>query len=121
VDLSDIESLRGEKAEALEKVEKKPFQSQAKSRAESAAPLEPPMMKLESNTVDLRGMRVSEAESVIEEAIARANGPLWVIHGHGTGKLRRGVQEFLKLHPQVKSFEPAEQVDGGKGVTVVKL
>jgi DNA mismatch repair protein MutS2 len=122
VDLSDVESLRGDKAEALEKVEKKSFKPQeSTAKTPPAAPLEPPMMKLESNTVDLRGMRVSEAESVIEEAIARANGPLWVIHGHGTGKLRRGVQEFLKLHPQVKSFEAAEQVDGGKGVTVVKL
>ncbi|MEO1685009.1 MAG: Smr/MutS family protein, partial [Cyanobacteria bacterium J06631_12] len=63
----------------------------------------------------------SEAESVIEEAIAHANGPLWLVHGHGTGKLRRGVQEYLELHPQVKSFEPADQADGGKGVTVAKI
>ncbi|MEO1620821.1 MAG: Smr/MutS family protein, partial [Cyanobacteria bacterium J06632_3] len=113
VDLSDIESLKGEKAELIEKKPK-------------AAPLpkttpEAPMVKTESNTVDLRGMRVSEAESVIEEAIARAKGPLWIIHGHGTGKLRRGVQEYLKLHPQVKSFEHADQADGGKGVTVAKI
>ncbi len=120
VDLADIESLRGEKAEPIEKAQKKP-KAQASEKTPPEAALEPPMIKLESNTVDLRGMRVSEAESVMEEAIARANGPLWVIHGHGTGKLRRGVQEFLKLHPQVKSFEPAEQADGGKGVTVVKL
>ncbi len=119
-DLSDIESLRGEKAEPIEKAQKPP-KAQASTKTPPVAALEPPMIKLESNTVDLRGMRVSEAESVIEEAIARANGPLWVIHGHGTGKLRRGVQEFLKTHPQVKSFEAAEQADGGKGVTVVKL
>ncbi|MGC1528655.1 MAG: Smr/MutS family protein, partial [Phormidesmis sp.] len=62
-----------------------------------------------------------EAESEIEVAIAQAKGPLWIIHGHGTGKLRRGVQEYLKLHPQVKSFEAAEQIDGGKGVTVAKI
>ena len=61
---------------------------------------------------------MSEAESVSEEAIQSARGPLWLIHGHGTGKLRRGVQEYLKMHPQVKSFEPDDQVDGGKGVTI---
>ena len=113
VDLSDIESLKGEKAEPVEKKPK--AQPVAKSVPEA------PMVKTQSNTVDLRGMRVSEAESVIEEAIARAKGPLWIVHGHGTGKLRRGVQEYLKMHPQVKSFEAAEQVDGGKGVTVAKL
>ncbi|MEL6605877.1 MAG: endonuclease MutS2, partial [Cyanobacteria bacterium J06614_10] len=112
VDLSDIESLKGEKAEPIEK---KPKQPVAKTTPEA------PMVKTERNTVDLRGMRVSEAESVIEEAIARATGPLWFVHGHGTGKLRRGVQEYLKLHPQVKSFEAADQADGGKGVTVAML
>ena len=113
VDLSDIESLKGEKAEPIEKKPK--AQPVPKSVPEA------PMVKTESNTVDLRGMRVSEAESVIEEAIAHAKGPLWLIHGHGTGKLRRGVQEYLKTHPLVQSFEAAEQVDGGKGVTVAKI
>ncbi|MGB3671496.1 MAG: endonuclease MutS2 [Phormidesmis sp.] len=117
VDLSDIESLKGEKAEP---VEKKPPKSQATQPVAKTIP-EAPMIKTESNTVDLRGMRVSEAESEIEVAIAQAKGPLWIIHGHGTGKLRRGVQEYLKLHPQVKSFEAAEQIDGGKGVTVAKI
>ena len=125
VDLSDVESLKGEKAEPIErKPEKKPkAQPVAKTMPEA------PMVKTESNTVDLRGMRVSEAESVMEEVIALqtgsanayANGPLWFIHGHGTGKLRRGVQEYLKTHPQVQSFEDAEQADGGKGVTVAKI
>ena len=113
VDLSDIESLKGEKAEPVERKPK--AQPVAKSVPEA------PMVKTESNTVDLRGMRVSEAESVIEEAIAHAKGPLWLIHGHGTGKLRRGVQEYLKTHPLVQSFEAADQVDGGKGVTVAKI
>ncbi len=117
VDLSDIESLKGEKAEP---VEKKLPKSQGAQPVAKTVP-EAPMMKTESNTVDLRGMRVSEAESEIEVAIAQAKGPLWIIHGHGTGKLRRGVQEYLKLHPQVKSFEAAEQIDGGKGVTVAKI
>ncbi|MEO0646784.1 MAG: Smr/MutS family protein, partial [Cyanobacteria bacterium J06650_10] len=117
VDLSDIESLKGEKAEPIEK---KPPKSKGAQPVAKSVP-ETPMVKTESNTVDLRGMRVSEAESVIEEAIQSASGPLWLIHGHGTGKLRRGVQEYLKTHPQIKSFEAADQIDGGKGVTVAKI
>ncbi len=123
VDLADIESLKGEKAEPIEKkpTEKKPAEKKTTEKKPPAAPLEAPLVKTERNTVDLRGMRVAEAESVIEEAIARINGPLWLIHGHGTGKLRHGVHEYLKVHPQVKSFEAADQVEGGKGATVVKL
>ena len=114
VDVTDIESLKGEKADPPEeKPRKQPFVPPPVPDA--------PMVKTESNTVDLRGMRVSEAESVIEDAIAKARGPLWFVHGRGTGKLRHGVQEYLKRHPQVQSFEAAEQVDGGNGVTVAKI
>ncbi|MEM9164855.1 MAG: Smr/MutS family protein, partial [Cyanobacteria bacterium P01_F01_bin.4] len=70
---------------------------------------------------DLRGMRVVEAESALDDYIARAHGPIWIIHGHGTGKLKRGVHEYLKRHPQVERFEAAEQADGGTGVTVAYL
>ena len=111
VDLTDIESLKGEKADPPPE----------KPKQVAAPPPAAPMVKTESNTIDLRGMRVVEAESAIEEAIAKAKGPLWFVHGHGTGKLRHGVQEYLKRHPQVQSFEAAEQVDGGKGVTVAKI
>ncbi|MEL7354015.1 MAG: endonuclease MutS2 [Cyanobacteria bacterium P01_A01_bin.116] len=113
VDLSDIESLKGEKAEPVEKKPK--TQPVAKTKAPD------PTVKTESNTVDLRGMRVVEAESVMEDAIASADGPLWLVHGIGTGKLRHGVHEYLKRHPQVQSFEIAAPEDGGKGVTVLKV
>ena len=117
VDVTDIESLKGEKAEPPEEKPRK----QPPAPPPPEAPLEAPMVKTERNTVDLRGMRVSEAEGAIEEAIARAKGPLWFVHGHGTGKLRHGVHEYLKQHPQVRSFEAAEQIDGGNGVTVAKI
>ncbi len=113
VDLADVESLKGEKAEPVEK----PPKAQPIVKNEPPAPA----VRTERNTVDLRGMRVMEAERVLEDAIARANGSLWLIHGHGTGKLRYGVHEYLKRHPQVKSFEAAEQSDGGKGVTVADI
>lgn len=115
VSLTDIESLQGEKAE----IPVKPKPQDTVPAAQAAPPA--PAIRTSRNTIDLRGMRVAEAESVLEEAIAHASGALWVIHGHGTGKLKRGVHDYLHRHPQVQRLEPADQADGGTGVTVVYL
>ena len=66
---------------------------------------------------------MANAEIEIDNAIARAieSGVLWIIHGKGTGRLREGVHEYLKRHPQVESFELAPQKEGGSGVTIVHL
>jgi DNA mismatch repair protein MutS2 len=115
VSLADIESLQGEKAD----IPAKPKPQDTVPAAQAAPPA--PAVRTSRNTIDLRGMRVAEAESVLEEAIAHASGALWVIHGHGTGKLKRGVHDYLHRHPQVQRLEPADQSDGGTGVTVVHL
>lgn len=115
VSLADIESLQGEKAE----MPVKPKPQDTVPAAQAAPPA--PAVRTSRNTFDLRGMRVAEAESVLEDAIARASGAIWIIHGHGTGKLRHGVQEYLQRHPQVQRFEAADQADGGTGVTVAYL
>jgi DNA mismatch repair protein MutS2 len=44
-----------------------------------------------------------------------------VIHGYGTGQLRRALAGFLKQHPLVAHFCPAPPEQGGGGVTVVEL
>jgi DNA mismatch repair protein MutS2 len=44
-----------------------------------------------------------------------------VIHGHGTGALRRGLAEFLSAHPLVESVHSEAQERGGAAVTVVEL
>jgi len=112
VSLAEIESLQGEKAEL----------PQPKVAPPSLTPPPAaPAVRTSKNTFDLRGMRVAEAEGKLEDAIACAQGPIWIIHGHGTGKLRRGVHDYLKRHPQVQKFEAAEQVDGGTGVTIAYL
>ncbi|MEB3291156.1 MAG: endonuclease MutS2 [Leptolyngbya sp.] len=115
VSLADIESLQGEKVE----ISAKPRPQDTLPAAQAAPPA--PAVRTSRNTIDLRGMRVAEAEAVLEEAIAQASGALWVIHGHGTGKLKRGVHDYLHRHPQVQRLEAAEQSDGGTGVTVVYL
>lgn len=112
VSLTDVESLQGEKPELPERPKPAPA-------PHPAPPAPAPAIRTSRNTFDIRGSRVADAEVVLERAIASAApGPLWIIHGHGTGKLKRGVQEFLKQHPQISRFEDAEQADGGSGVTV---
>jgi DNA mismatch repair protein MutS2 len=115
VSLADVESLRGEKAEVP--VKAKPVDTVPAAQVAPPAPA----IRTNRNTLDLRGMRVAEAEAVLEEAIAQASGALWVIHGHGTGKLKAGVHDYLKRHPQIQRLEPAAQSDGGTGVTVAYL
>jgi DNA mismatch repair protein MutS2 len=118
VSLAEVESLDGKKAEM-------PVKQKASPAATSQpAKSQPPVtVRTSQNTVDIRGSRVANAESDLERAIASAtaSGVLWIIHGKGTGKLREGVHEFLKLHPQVDRFELAPQNEGGSGVTVAYL
>jgi DNA mismatch repair protein MutS2 len=76
-------------------------------------------VRTESNTVDVRGLRVHEAEAAVEERLRGANGPVWVIHGIGTGKLKRGLREWLAGVPYVERVSDAEQGDGGMGCSVV--
>lgn len=127
VDLSEIESLTGEKAAAPapKTTSEKPAEKRRTTgrTTGSIAKKEPaaPAVRTSKNTIDLRGMRVAEAEAELENFIATAAGPIWIIHGHGTGKLKRGVREFLKRHPQILSFDNAEQADGGTGVTVAQI
>ena len=78
-----------------------------------------PQVRTDANTVDVRGLRVHEAESALEERLRNANGPLWVIHGIGTGKLKRGLRDWLSTVPYVERVSDADQGDGGQGCSVV--
>ena len=75
--------------------------------------------------IDIRGLMVDEAESVlgkfIDDAQIAGLGEILIIHGKGTGALRKGVQAYLKHHASVLSFQFADQTDGGTGATVVQL
>ena len=64
---------------------------------------------------------VSRLEKFLDESTVTDQQVLRIIHGHGTGQLRRAVAEFLKEHPLVARFEAAKMEQGGGGVTVVEL
>ncbi len=83
---------------------------------------EPPSVRPE---IDLRGMTVDEALQVLDKYLddAYLAGLPWVrvIHGKGTGTLRRAVRDMLREHPLVQTYRPGEPNEGGDGVTVVTL
>jgi DNA mismatch repair protein MutS2 len=112
----EIESLDGQKVETPTKTQPK---QTTKTQPARKAPLV--TVRTSQNTLDIRGDRVANAEIEVDNAIAKAieSGVLWIIHGKGTGKLREGVHEFLKRHPQVDKYELASQKEGGAGVTLV--
>ena len=71
------------------------------------------------------GCRVDDALARVEKYVDRAlldgQEQLRVIHGHGTGQLRRAIAHFLGEHPLVAKFAPAAPEHGGRGVTVIEL
>ncbi|HLJ55999.1 MAG TPA: endonuclease MutS2 [Chthonomonadaceae bacterium] len=73
----------------------------------------------------LRAMRVEEAQPLLDkymdDAAAAGIGQVRIIHGKGTGALRRAVWEFLSGHPSVDSFRIGEGSEGGEGATVVRM
>jgi len=75
--------------------------------------------------LDLRGCTVDEALQRLDshlDAAMRAELPwIHIIHGKGTGALRRAVREFLAEHPVVSSYEAGGDKEGGAGVTIAKL
>jgi DNA mismatch repair protein MutS2 len=75
--------------------------------------------------IDLRGRTIDEALPSVDEFLdhaARAGRPrVRIIHGKGTGTLRRAVRDFMERHPLVKGYETAAAPEGGEGVTIALL
>jgi DNA mismatch repair protein MutS2 len=78
-----------------------------------------------STDLNIIGCTVDEAltraERFLDETLLTDERTIRVIHGHGTGQLRRAIAEFLHGHPLVARFESAPPEQGGSGVTVVEL
>jgi DNA mismatch repair protein MutS2 len=70
------------------------------------------------STVDDALTRVGQ---FLDEALLTDVRELRIVHGHGTGQLRRGIAAFLKEHPLVAGFDTAPPNQGGGGATVVQL
>ncbi len=75
--------------------------------------------------INVIGCNVDEAlsrtERLLDETLVTEQKSVRVVHGYGTGQLRRAIASLLKDHPQVASFHHAPPNQGGDGVTVVEL
>ncbi len=112
VELAGVESLDG--------LSPKDLQPQVKVQAKEVSWVNSEVRTVK-NTVDVRGLRVHEAEVAVEEYLRHAHGCVWVIHGIGTGKLKRGLRRWLESVPYVNRVSDADQNDGGAGCSVVWL
>ncbi|HLR67147.1 endonuclease MutS2 [Virgibacillus alimentarius] len=78
-----------------------------------------------STEIDLRGERYEDAllrlEKYVDDAILAGYPKVSIIHGKGTGALRKGVQDFAKNHPNIHSHRSGSAGEGGSGVTVIEL
>lgn len=78
-----------------------------------------------SKEIDVRGHVVDDALVEIDKYLEDANlvglNSVCIIHGKGTGALRRAVRDYLKDHRYVKQFRDGLLAEGGHGVTVVEL
>ncbi|MCU0255299.1 MAG: Smr/MutS family protein [Vicinamibacterales bacterium] len=64
---------------------------------------------------------ISRADKFLDEAVMAEARTVRLVHGHGTGQLRRGLAAHLAQHPQVAKFGPAPPEQGGAGATLVEL
>jgi len=75
--------------------------------------------------LDLRGERVEAAieqlTAYLDQALLAGLEEAVVVHGAGTGALRRAIREFLAEHPRVRGTRPGRREEGGDGTTVAEL
>src|SRR5438477_487728 len=80
---------------------------------------------LATDEIKVIGMTVEEAtdrlDKFLDDAALEHKPRVRIIHGHGTGALRKGIGEFLDAHPLVETHAFESEEHGGKGITVVEL
>lgn len=78
-----------------------------------------------SSEINVIGLTVDEAipivDKYIDDCYMAGLEQARIVHGKGTGKLRAGIQSYLKKHPHVKTFRPGTFGEGEMGVTVISL
>ena len=78
-----------------------------------------------NNELNVIGQTVDEAianvDAFIDSAVLAGLSQLWIIHGMGTGKLRAGLHEHFRKHPNVAEFRLGAYGEGESGVTVITL
>jgi len=82
-------------------------------------------VRTEQNTLNVIGKRFEEAEREVDfffsDCLVSGWSTCYILHGHGTGQLKRGLRESLRKNPLVRSAKPASAEDGGDALTIVRL
>jgi DNA mismatch repair protein MutS2 len=99
-------------------------QSKLKSGRSSARPASSDVAPV-SAELNLIGQRVDDAleesDKFLDRALLEGKQAVRIIHGFGTGALRKALREHLRKHPAVKSWRPGDDNEGGDGATVAVL
>lgn len=107
----------------LEKVSSKVLAQAEKEQVVKPKRVRTVQTRRTSARLDLRGQRYEPAmanlSSFIDHALLNNLPSVTIIHGKGTGAIRKGTQEYLRSNPRVKSFEYASPSNGGDGATIV--
>lgn len=117
-----------EKLENLELVEPAPTETRRAAKLRISRGTEVKLAaadKTARSELNVIGQTTDEAvdavDKFLDEASLNGIAELRIIHGHGTGALRRAIAELLAGHPHVERFAPAPPGKGGGGATVVEL
>ncbi len=118
------EALANRGLGAVDKNKRSRSAPREESTAEEASAA-PPSLQSRANSLDLRGQRADEALAELEAFLDRTAldgaDTVFVIHGHGTGALRKVVREYLATSPYVARFRAGGTGEGGDGVSVISL
>ena len=83
------------------------------------------VMRSTQNTCDVRGCRVDEAlkkiEAYFDKKILEKRNTIFILHGHGTGALKKAIRSWLPSSRYVQSWRVANHSEGGDAFTVVRL
>ncbi len=109
----------------LEKISHKQLRKEERAKEKVSSGVRTTQTRQTSARLDLRGHRyeqaMSELSAFIDHALLNNLSSITIIHGKGTGALRKGTQEYLRSNPRVKSFDYAAPNNGGDGATIVNL
>lgn len=114
VNISDLEII-----EDVNPYSPKAMKRTSKSKIKMSKSLSvSPEINLLGKTVD---EAVSELDKYLDDALLSHLNSVRVVHGKGTGALRKGIHEYLRRQKHVKSYRLAEYGEGDAGVTIVEL
>ena len=106
-------------------VPREPAAGGGESKKQTRLPAPDSLEAVVSAELNLIGQRVDEAidesDRFLDRALLEGKQAVRIIHGFGTGTLRKALRDHLRKHPAVKSWRPGGENEGGDGATIAVL